>query len=55
MPLLEQRDTLDIAVNADESLWVNRLGRGWEQPGSFSLFSDEASLVGNRYRPPDPL
>jgi type IV secretion system protein TrbB len=36
LPLLKAADTLDVVVNADGSLWVNRLGRGFEREGVFS-------------------
>jgi type IV secretion system protein TrbB len=35
VPILREPDTLDVVVNADGGLWVNRLGRGFSQEGSF--------------------
>jgi hypothetical protein len=36
LPLLKASDTLDVIVNADGSLWVNRLGRGFAREGVFA-------------------
>jgi len=35
VPILGGPDTLDVVVNVDGRLWVNRLGRGFSQEGSF--------------------
>src|SRR5436305_2973674 len=35
VPMLREPDKLDVVVNADGGLWVNRLGRGFSQEGSF--------------------
>jgi type IV secretion system protein VirB11 len=42
--LLAQDTVLDVCVNPDGSLWVNRLGRGFVREGEFSA-SDAALLL----------
>jgi hypothetical protein len=37
LPFLRERTTLDVVVNANESVWVNRLGTGFERAGDFSV------------------
>jgi Flp pilus assembly CpaF family ATPase len=46
LPLLRERTTLDVVVNADESVWVNRLGRGFERAGDFSVYESTLLLQG---------
>jgi type IV secretion system protein TrbB len=46
LPLLKQAATLDIVVNRDESIWVNRLGRGFERTGDFSVHESTLLLHG---------
>jgi Flp pilus assembly CpaF family ATPase len=43
LPILAEPTTLDVVVNADGKLWVNRLGRGFEQQGHFR--SSDAKLL----------
>ena len=45
LPLLDEESTLDVVVNADGSLWVNRLGRGFECEGKFP--ASQAKLLLN--------
>jgi type IV secretion system protein TrbB len=46
LPLLKEAATLDIVVNRDESIWVNRLGRGFERTGDFSVHESTLLLQG---------
>jgi type IV secretion system protein TrbB len=46
LPLLTERTTLDVVVNADESIWVNRLGAGFERAGDFSVHESTLLLQG---------
>lgn len=46
LPLLEDAATLDVVVNADGGLWVNRLGRGFEYEGSFAGHNSKLLLNG---------
>jgi Flp pilus assembly CpaF family ATPase len=46
LPLLKEAATLDIVVNRDESIWVNRLGRGFERTGDFSVHESTLLLHG---------
>jgi type IV secretion system protein VirB11 len=46
LPLLADPTTLDIVINADGSLWVNRLGGGFECEGSFPAHSSKLLLNG---------
>jgi type IV secretion system protein VirB11 len=46
LPLLREPDTLDVVVNADRSLWVNRLGRGFERQGTFGASATQLLLNG---------
>lgn len=43
---LKNPGTLDVLVNADESLWVNRLGSGFEQVGDFPEHAARLLLQG---------
>lgn len=36
LPLLEESSTLDVVVNADGAMWVNRLGEGFQVAGQFA-------------------
>ena len=44
--LLEDRKTLDVVVNADGALWVNRLGSGFEREGHFRSSAAKLLLSG---------
>lgn len=44
--LLEDAKTLDVVVNADGSLWVNRLGSGFRREGEFPQSSVKLLLAG---------
>ncbi|MGA8026204.1 MAG: ATPase, T2SS/T4P/T4SS family [Bryobacteraceae bacterium] len=46
LPLLKETATLDVVVNADESLWVNRLGKGFERVGDFASHDSKLLLQG---------
>ncbi len=46
LPFLKERATLDVVVNADESVWVNRLGTGFERAGDFSVHDSMLLLQG---------
>lgn len=46
LPFLGETATLDVIVNADESLWVNRLGSGFECTGDFSAHDAQLLLQG---------
>jgi type IV secretion system protein TrbB len=46
LPFLAERTTLDVVVNADESVWVNRLGTGFERAGDFSVHESTLLLQG---------
>jgi type IV secretion system protein TrbB len=46
LPFLAERATLDVVVNADESVWVNRLGTGFERAGDFSVHESTLLLQG---------
>jgi len=46
LPLLSERATLDVVVNADESVWVNRLGSGFERVGDFCVHDSTLLLQG---------
>lgn len=46
LPFLKETLTLDVVVNADESLWVNRLGKGFERAGDFSAHESKLLLQG---------
>jgi type IV secretion system protein TrbB len=46
LPYLSERTTLDVVVNADESVWVNRLGAGFERAGDFSVHERTLLLQG---------
>jgi type IV secretion system protein TrbB len=46
LPFLAERPTLDVVVNADESVWVNRLGTGFERAGDFSVHASTLLLQG---------
>jgi hypothetical protein len=46
LPLLREPATLDIVVNRDESVWVNRLGTGFERAGNFSVRESTVLLQG---------
>lgn len=46
LPLLEDPLTLDVVVNADAKLWVNRLGSGFECCGEFAPNSSALLLSG---------
>lgn len=46
IPLLEDPKTLDVVVNADGSLWVNSLGRGFYREGEFPPGSAKLLLAG---------
>jgi type IV secretion system protein TrbB len=46
LPFLKQATVLDVVVNRDESLWVNRLGKGFERVGEFSEHDGRLLLQG---------
>jgi type IV secretion system protein TrbB len=46
LPFLEQTTTLDVVVNTDESVWINRLGTGFERAGDFSVHESTLLLQG---------
>lgn len=46
LPFLKQATTLDVVVNRDESLWVNRLGQGFERVGDFAEHDSRLLLQG---------
>ena len=46
LPFLADRATLDVVVNAVESIWVNRLGTGFERAGDFSVHDSTLLLQG---------
>ncbi|MBV8553303.1 MAG: Flp pilus assembly complex ATPase component TadA [Acidobacteriaceae bacterium] len=46
LPLLKDPATLDVVVNADSSLWVNKLGAGFERAGNLSSSSARLLLAG---------
>ena len=46
LPFLKETATLDVVVNADGSLWVNRLGSGFERVGEFSRHDGKLLLQG---------
>ncbi len=46
LPLLAASDTLDVVGNGDGSLWVNRLGRGWECESQLDCNMAELMLNG---------
>lgn len=46
LPSLKQQTTLDVVVNADESVWVNRLGSGFERAHDFRMHDSTLLLQG---------
>jgi type IV secretion system protein TrbB len=46
LSFLREPATLDVVVNADESVWVNRLGRGFERAADFSVHESTLLLQG---------
>lgn len=46
LPSLKQETTLDVVVNADESVWVNRLGTGFERADDFCMHDSTLLLQG---------
>ena len=46
LPLLKDSATLDVVVNADASLWVNKLGIGFKHVGDFPVRSAKLLLAG---------
>jgi type IV secretion system protein VirB11 len=46
LALLEEPTTLDVVVNADSSLWVNRLGEGFQPEGHFAARTTKLLLSG---------
>lgn len=46
LPLLRKTAILDLVVNSDQSVWVNRLGTGFERAGDFSLHDSMLLLQG---------
>jgi type IV secretion system protein TrbB len=46
LSFLGERTTLDVVVNADELVWVNRLGTGFERAGDFSVHDSTLLLQG---------
>jgi type IV secretion system protein TrbB len=46
LPFLREPATLDVVVNADGCVWVNRLGAGFERAGDFSLHDSTLLLQG---------
>ena len=46
LPFLRDRSTLDVVINADESVWVNRLGTGFDRVGDFSVHDSALLLQG---------
>lgn len=46
LPLLQEPETLDVVVNADASLWVNRLGCGFQREGTLPASSTKLLLNG---------
>ena len=46
LPFLADPTTLDVVVNADESVWVNRLGTGFERAGDFCVHDSTLLLQG---------
>ena len=46
LPYVAERATLDVVVNADESVWVNRLGTGFKRAGDFSIHESTLLLQG---------
>jgi len=46
LPLLNDPGTLDVVVNADGALWVNRLGEGFQHAGQFPARTAKLLLAG---------
>lgn len=46
LPLLKKAAILDVVVNSDQSVWVNRLGTGFERAADFSLHDSMLLLQG---------